>query len=319
MYAVLAALLLPIVALAAPAPEQYPVRPVRLIVSYPPGGADDAHGRLLAERLTEILGKQVIVDNRPGAAGVIGQDTAAKAAPDGYTLLFAGSTIVIKPLFYPKMPYDLQRDLMPLGQVVSTRFALVVPPASPAKSVGDLISIAKAQPGKLNYASSGTGATPHLCTELFKQMAQVNIVHVPYKGGGPAMTDLVAGQVDMSFATLGSSIGFISTGRLRALGVTSATRSKVLPEVPTIAESGVPGFEITSWYGVLAPSGIPKSLVPRISKAILDAVASPSLQERFAKLGSDPVGTTPAQFTQLLQEDTVRLTRIAKAAGIKTD
>src|SRR6185295_15729321 len=191
-----AVLLLSLASVAAPAAERYPAKPVRLVVSFPPGGADDAHGRLLAEKLGELLGRQIIVDNRPGAGGVIGQDTVAKAVPDGYTLLIAGSSIVIKPSFYPKIPYDYMRDLAPVSQIVSTRFVLVVHPSLPVKSVRDLIGLARAKPGKLNFASSGVGAMPHLCGELFKQMAQISIVHVPYKGGGPAMVDLMAGQVD---------------------------------------------------------------------------------------------------------------------------
>ena len=203
-------LLLSLSALVAHAADRYPVKPIRLIVSFPPGGSDDAHGRLIAERLSDILGRQIIVDNRPGAGGILGQEIAAKAAPDGYTLLLAGATIVIKPIFYPRIPYDFMRDLTPISQIAATRYVLVVHPSLPVKSVRELIALAKATPGKLNFASSGVGATPHLCGELFKQMAHVNIVHVPYKGGGPGMTDLIAGQVDMSFATMGSSIGFSS-------------------------------------------------------------------------------------------------------------
>jgi tripartite-type tricarboxylate transporter receptor subunit TctC len=314
-----AVLLLALVACGATAAERYPVRPIRLIVSYPPGGSDDAHGRMIAEKLTEIFGRQVIVDNRPGAAGVIGQDVAAKAAPDGYTLLIAGSTIVIKPVFYPKIPYDLMRDLTPISQIVNTRFVLVVHPALPAKSVSELIALAKAKPGKLNFGSSGTGATPHLCGEFFKQMAQVDIVHVPYKGGGPAMVDLVAGQVEMSFATLGSSVGFIASGKLRPLAVTSGERSRLMPDVPTMAEAGLPGYEITSWYALFAPAATPRSIISQLNAAVVSAVASPELQERLSRIGSEPSSSTPAAMFERMRVDTVKLARIAKIAGIKSD
>jgi tripartite-type tricarboxylate transporter receptor subunit TctC len=315
----IAAVLLSVVCFAAPAAERYPVRPIRLVVSFPPGGSDDAHGRLLAEKLSEILGRQIVVDNRSGAGGMVGQDVAAKAAPDGYTLLIAGSTIVIKPLFYPKIPYDLMRDLTPISQIVSTRFALVVHPSLPAKSVRELIALAKAKPGQLNFASSGTGATPHLCGELFKQLAQIRIVHVPYKGGGPAMIDLVGGQVDMSFATMGSSVAFVNAGKLRGLAVTSAARSKLLPDVQTMEEAGVPGYEMTSWYALLAPSGTPRDIVSQLNSAVVSAVASPDVQERLSKLGSEPASSTPEQMLQRLRDDTARLTRVVKIAGIKVD
>jgi tripartite-type tricarboxylate transporter receptor subunit TctC len=314
-----AVLLLSLVSVAALAADRYPSRPIRLVVSFPPGGADDAHGRLIGEKLTELLGRQIVIDNRAGAGGLVGQDVVAKAPPDGYTLLLAGSSIVIKPVFYPKMPYDLARDLVPISQIVSTRHVLVVHPSLPAKSVSELIALAKSRPGKLNYSSSGTGATPHLCGELFKQLAGIDIVHVPYKGGGPSMVDLVAGQVEMSFATMGSSIGFIASGKLRALAITSGTRSKLLPQVPTMAESGLPDYEMTSWYALFAPAGTPREILAQLNSSVVQAVASPDLQERFMKLGSEPGSSTPEQMRQRMQQDTARLTKIAKIAGIKIE
>jgi tripartite-type tricarboxylate transporter receptor subunit TctC len=314
-----AILLLSLVSYAAPAAERYPIKPIRLIVSFPPGGSDDAHGRLIAERLGDILGRQIIVDNRPGAGGMLGQDIAAKAPGDGYTLLLAGATIVIKPIFYPKIPYDFMRDLTPVSQIVTTRYVLVVHPSLPVKSARELIALAKAKPGKLNFASSGVGATPHLCGELFKQLADVNIVHVPYKGGGPAMTDLIAGQVDMSFATMGSSVGFVQGGKLRALAVTSPDRSKLLPQVPSMAEAGVPGYEMTGWYALFAPSATPREIITQLNVAVGSALTSPELQERLYKLGSEPAPSTPEQMLQRLREETVRLTKVITTAGIKSD
>jgi tripartite-type tricarboxylate transporter receptor subunit TctC len=217
------------------------------------------------------------------------------------------------------MPYDLTRDLVPISQIVSTRHVLVVHPSLPAKSVSELIALAKSRPGKLNYSSSGTGATPHLCGELFKQLAGIDIVHVPYKGGGPSMVDLVAGQVDMSFATMGSSIGFIASGKLRALAITSGARSKLLPQVPTMAESGLPDYEMTSWYALFAPAGTPREILAQLHSSVVQAVASPDLQERFMKLGSEPGSSTPEQMRQRMQQDTARLTKIAKIAGIKIE
>jgi tripartite-type tricarboxylate transporter receptor subunit TctC len=314
-----AILLLSLVSVAAPAAERYPVKPIRLLVSFPPGGSDDAHGRLLAERLSDILGRQIIVDNRPGAGGMLGQDIAAKAPGDGYTLLIGGTTIVIKPIFYPKIPYDLLRDLTPISQIVGTRYVLVVHPSLPVKSVRELIALAKAKSGKLNFGSSGVGATPHLCGELFKQMAQVNITHVPYKGGGPAMTDLIAGQVEMNFATMGSSVGFIQSGKVRALAVTSPDRSKLLPQVPSMTEAGLPGYEMTGWYALFAPSATPREIITQLNLAVGSALASPELQERLYKLGSEPAPSTPEQMLQRLWDETARLTKVIKTAGIKPD
>ena len=301
---------------SAAAQATYPVKPVRLVVAFPPGGADDAHGRLLAEKLGDLLGRQFIVDNRPGAGGVIGQDAVAKATPDGYTLLVAGSSIVLKPSFYPKMPYDLTRDLTAISQIGGPRIVLVVHPSMPAKSVKDLIALAKAKPGKLNFASSGLGGMPHLSGELFEQMAHINIVHVPYKGGGPAMVDLMAGHVDMSFATMGSSIGMISGGKLRPLAVTSSTRSRLLPDVPTMIESGLREYEMTSWYALFAPAATPRDIVSQLNAAVVNAVASPDLQEGLRKIGSEPVSSSSEQMTQRLRNDTTTLTKIVKAAGI---
>ena len=316
----LALLLLSVLTLAASAAERaYPVRPLRLIVGYPPGGGDDAHARLVAARMSELLSKQVVVDNRPGAGGILGQDIAAKSPGDGYTLLLAGAPIVIKPIFYPKIPYDFMRDLTPISQIATTRYVLVVHPTLPAKSVQELLSVAKSRPGKLSYASSGVGATPHLCGELFRQLAQVNVLHVPYKGGGPAMTDLVAGQVDMSFATMGSSVGLVQSGKLRALAVTSAQRSKLLPDVPTMIESGIAGYEMTGWYALFVPSATPRPIVWKLNTAVVATVASPELQERFHKLGSEPMPSTPEEMQQRLGEETVRLTSLIRTAGIKPE
>jgi tripartite-type tricarboxylate transporter receptor subunit TctC len=318
MFRVLGSLLL-FVPLALLAAERYPVKTVRIVIAFPPGGADDVHGRLLAQKMTEGLGRQIIVDNRPGAGGIIGQDSVAKAAPDGYTLLFAGPAIVIAPNLYPKMPYDLMRDLTPVSRVATFMAVLIVHPSVPAKSVKEFIALARSKPGMLNFASSGAGAIPHLSGELFKQMAKVDIAHIPYKGGAPAYVDLIGGQVDIYFGPMGSAMVYIAAGKVRPLAVTGTARSKVLPDVPTMAEAGLPSYDLTGSYAILAPSGTPRDIISQLNAAVANAVGSPDLQERLHKLGSEPAISTPEQMLQRLREDMTKFSQLIKTAGVKLD
>jgi tripartite-type tricarboxylate transporter receptor subunit TctC len=308
-------------ALAGPAKAQdYPTKPIRLVVPFAAGGATDVLARLVGERLTASLGQQVVVDNRPGAGGNIGSDLVARAEPDGYTILMgAVGTHAINPSLYPKMPYDPVKDFAPVTLVASVPNVLVVNPEVPAKSVQELIDLAKAKPGELNFASSGNGTSIHLSGELFKAMTGTDIVHVPYKGSGPAVTDLLGGQVQMMFDNMPSSLPHVKAGKLRALGVTSAKRSPALPEVPTIAEAGVPGYDATSWFGILAPAGTPEPVVTRLQGAIVQALGEPEMRQRMADLGAEPVGDTPAEFGQFITAELAKWAKVVNDAGVKLE
>ena len=307
--------------LAGPAQAQdYPTKPIRLVVPFAAGGATDVLARLVGERLTASLGQQVVVDNRPGAGGNIGSDIVAKAEPDGYTILMgAVGTHAINPSLYPKMPYDPVKDFAPVTLVASVPNVLVVNPEVPANSVQELIDLAKAKPGELNFASSGNGTSIHLSGELFKAMTGTDIVHVPYKGSGPAVTDLLGGQVQMMFDNMPSSLPHVKAGKLRALGVTSAKRSPALPEVPTIAEAGVPGYDATSWFGILAPAGTPEPVVTRLQGAIVQALGEPEMRQRMADLGAEPVGDTPAEFGQFIAAEIAKWAKVVNDAGVKLE
>jgi tripartite-type tricarboxylate transporter receptor subunit TctC len=308
-------------ALAGPAKAQdYPSKPIRLVVPFAAGGATDVLARLVGERLTASLGQQVVVDNRPGAGGNIGSDIVARAEPDGYTILMgAVGTHAINPSLYPKMPYDPVKDFAPVTLVASVPNVLVVNPEVPAKSVQELIDLAKAKPGELNFASSGNGTSIHVSGELFKAMTGTDIVHVPYKGSGPAVTDLLGGQVQMMFDNMPSSLPHVKAGKLRALGVTSAKRSPALPEVPTIAEAGVPGYDATSWFGILAPAGTPEPVVTRLQGAIVQALGEPEMRQRMADLGAEPVGDTPAEFGQFITAELAKWAKVVNDAGVKLE
>ena len=308
-------------ALAGPVKAQdYPSKPIRLVVPFAAGGATDVLARLVGERLTASLGQQVVVDNRPGAGGNIGSDLVARAEPDGYTILMgAVGTHAINPSLYPKMPYDPVKDFAPVTLVASVPNVLVVNPEVPANSVQELIDLAKAKPGELNFASSGNGTSIHLSGELFKAMTGTDIVHVPYKGSGPAVTDLLGGQVQMMFDNMPSSLPHVKAGKLRALGVTSAKRSPALPEVPTIAEAGVPGYDATSWFGILAPAGTPEPVVTRLQGAIVQALGEPEMRQRMADLGAEPVGDTPAEFGQFIAAEIAKWAKVVNDAGVKLE
>ncbi len=296
--------------------QTYPAKPVRLISGFPAGGANDYHARVLAQKLTEMFGQSVIVENRGGAGGTIAADGIAKAAPDGYNLLMGFGSLAVAPSVYAKLPFDVIRDFTPISLTCRIQNVLVVPSALPAKNVKELIALAKAHPGKMNYASSGIGATPHLSAEMFKSLAKVDIVHVPYKGDTPAFVDLLAGQVDMMITVVQSTLVHINSGKLRPLGVTGTRRTASLPNVPTMNEAGLPGYELTSWFGVMGPPGMPRDLLERLNGAVVKAVALKDLQEKFVAGGSEPESSTPEQFAQIIRDDVAKFGKIVKAAGI---
>ncbi len=298
--------------------QTYPSRPVRLIVPYPPGGASDLHARQLTAKMTD-LPQPVIIENRVGAGGNVAFDYVAKAAPDGYTLLWGAGSMTVAPALSANLPFDVVKDYAPISLVVVVQNVLMVPANSPSKNVNELIAAAKAQPGKLNYASAGAGGIPHLTMELLKSMTGTNIAHIPYKGDSPALTDLIAGRVDMYFATIAGGIQHIKSGKVRALGVSAKKRAAALPEVPTLDEAGVPGYEVVSWFGILAPAGTPREIVNLMHGHIVKAVAQPDLREKYVGLGSEPTTNTPQEFQALIRESVAKFAQIAKGAGIKPE
>ena len=300
--------------------QNYPVKPVRLIVPFAAGGNVDITARQIAPGLSELLGQNFIVDNRVGAGGVIGAEAVAKAAPDGYTLMMgSNSTVSVAPSLYPKLAYHPVRDFAPVSLVATTPFVLVVHPSVPVKSVKELIALAKTKPGRLAMASGGTGSSNHLVGELFQSLTGAKFTHVPYKGGGPAGVDLMAGQVDLLFDQLSSSVGPLKSGRIRALAVTSAARTAVFPDIPTMKEAGVADFEVTNITGVLAPAGTSAEIIGRLNAAILKVLGSASVKERFAGLALEPAPSTPEQFSVYIKDDFARWTKVVKDASIKID
>lgn len=314
----IAAILLCALPLAATA-QVFPAKPLRIVVAFVPGGADDFHGRLVAQKLTEVLGQQVIVENRAGAGGLVGWEAVAKSPPDGYTLLLASPGLTVVKSLRPSASVDPWRDFTWVSPVAQFSLVLVMHPSVPAKTLKELIALARARPGQLSYASSGIGAGPHLAAEYFKSVAKVDIVHIPYKGGAPAYLDIMAGQVAMYFAVPGSGIPYIRSGRLRALGVTGATRAPQLPEVPTIAEAGLPGYEFTSFYSLLVPGATPREVVTKLADAIARALSAPEVRERIIKAGSEPASGTPEQVLEMAKNAAVKLDRIIRTANIKAE
>jgi len=311
--------LLALVATAASA-QAYPTKPIRLVVPFPPGGATDILARDVAQKLTEAWGQQVIVDNRPGAGGNIGSELVAKSAPDGYTLeMGTVGTHAINASLYAKMPYDHVKDFVPVILVAGVPNVLVVNPAVPANSVAELIAYAKANPGKLNFASSGNGTSIHLSGELFKFMAGVQMTHVPYKGSAPALQDLIGGQVQLMFDNLPPSLPQIKAGKLRALAVTSLARAPALPDVPTMAEAGLPGYEASSWFGVLAPAGTPLAIVTKLNAEIAKWLATPEAKEKLSKQGANAAGGTPEDFAKHIAAETAKWAKVVKDSGAKID
>ena len=298
------------------AAQSYPAKPVRLLSGFPAGGANDYHARVLAQKLTESFGQTVIVENRGGAGGTIAADAIAKAAPDGYNLLMGFGSLAVAPSVYAKLPFDVLKDFTAVSLACRIQNVLVVPSALPAKNVQELIALARAHPGKMNYASSGTGATPHLSAEMFKAIAKVDITHIPYKGDTPAFVDLLAGQVDMMITVVQSTLVHIESGKLRPLAVTGLKRTASLPKVPTMQEAGLTGYELTSWFGVMGPANMPRDVIDRLNGAVVKAIAQKDVQEKFIAGGSEPESSTPEQFAQLIRDDVAKFARIVKAAGI---
>ena len=300
--------------------QAYPVKPIRIVVPFPPGGATDILARDVAQKLTEAWGQQVIVDNRPGAGGNIGSELVAHSAPDGYTLeMGTVGTHAINASLYAKMPYDHVKDFAPVILVAGVPNVLVVNNAVPANSVAELIAYAKANPGKLNFASSGNGTSIHLSGELFKVMAGVQMTHIPYKGSAPAMQDLLGGQVQLMFDNLPPSLPQIKGGKLRALAVTSSTRAPALPDVPTIAESGLPGFEASSWFGILAPAGTPPAIIAKVNAEVNKWLGSPEGKEKLAAIGANAAGGSPEDFARHIQTETAKWAKVVKESGAKVD
>ena len=299
--------------------QSYPSKPIRLVLPYPPGGGTDVIARPLAQKLTEQLGQQVIVDNRGGAGGNIGMEFVAKSPADGYTLLFAlTAQYAVNPSLYPKLPYDPVRDYAPISLLANAPYLLVVHPALPAKSVAELVALVKARPGQLSYSSSGNGSGAHLAGEMLRSLARVEIVHVPYKGAGPAMPDLIAGQVQLSFITYTAAGPHIKTGRLRALGVTTAKRSPTLPDLPAIGET-VAGYDSAVWYGFAAPAGTPLEIVSKLNAEVLRVLAAPDFRSRITLEAVSPIGSTPEEFGSFMKSEIVRWAKVVKDSGAKVD
>jgi tripartite-type tricarboxylate transporter receptor subunit TctC len=298
--------------------QAYPSRPVRIIVPFAPAGASDITARLIGQWLSERLGQQFVIENRPGGGGNIGTEAVVRAPADGYTLLMVGSANASNATFYDKLNFNFIRDIAPVGSVFRGPYVMVVNPSVPARSVPEFIAYAKANPGKLTMASSGTGAVPHVAGELFKMMAGIDMVHVPYRGGGPALTDLLAGQVQVYFPTTVASIGYIRAGRLRALAVTAATRSDALPDIPTVGEF-LPGYEASTWDGVGAPKGTPAEIVEKLNKEVNAGLADPTMKARLADLGGDVLALSPADFGKLIAEETAKWAKVVKFSGVKAE
>ena len=299
--------------------QAYPSRPVRIIVPYVPGGGVDFVGRTIAQKLSETWGSPVIVENRPGAGTNIGSELVARSAPDGYTLLVGGVPNSVNVTLYKKLSYDILKDFAPITRTTTAPNILVVHPSVPAKSVKELLALAKSRPGQLTYASAGVGSSNHLSGELFRTLGGVDILHVPYKGGGAAVTDLMGGQVSMYFGTTPSTAPHVKSGRLRALGLTSAKRSPLLPELPTIAEAGLPGYDQSAWHGLLAPAATPQPIIDRLHGDVVRALRSPDVVQRMASQGVDVITSTPAEFAAFLRQDIAKYAKLVKSAKITVD
>src|SRR5262245_41143503 len=301
------------------AAQEYPAKPVRIILGFPPGGATDLVARLMAPKYTALLKQQFIVDNRPGANGVIGSDLAAKAAPDGYAIHLATiGSLVLSPAT-SKVPYDPLKDFAPISQAVALQNIFVVHPHLPVRSIKELTALARSKPGALNFASSGPASPGHLAGELYKGMAKVNLLHVPYKGGGPAMIDLVAGHVEIFVAVISTAVPQVKAGKARALAVTGTRRAAALPDVPTVAETGLKGYEATNWYGMVGPAHLPRPIVERLHKATVAVLESPDVKQALLDQGIEAAPNTPEQFAAYIQSETGKWTQVIKAAGIRVE
>jgi tripartite-type tricarboxylate transporter receptor subunit TctC len=308
-----------VLAVGTTSAQNYPAHPVKVIVPYAVGGSADVYGRFLAAKLSETMGQPFVIENRPGGGAVIGTDAVAKSAPDGYTILVMSNTHTVNETLIPKKPYDLMRDLAPITGINSQDLLLVAAPGVKADNLREFIALAKKQPGKLNYASSGPGTPYHMAGELFKYMAGVDIVHVPHKGSDQARTAVLGGQVDMMFDAISTIVSHVRAGKLKALGTTGQHRSAVTPEIPTIAEAGVPGYEATIWLGLMAPAATPKPILDRLSAAVNKIINAPDVKENWGKQGAVPMGMTPDEFGKFLRADIAKWAKLVKDTGMKVD
>lgn len=310
------------IALVIPALESiaqnYPVRPIRVVVPYPPGGAADNVARVIAPKLAEALGQQIIIDNRGGASGSIGADIVAKSAPDGYTLLDDASAHVVNPALR-KMPFDTLRDFAPVGMIMRSPNLLVAHLSLPVKTVRDLIALAQARPGEITFASAGIGSAPHMAGELFKYLAKVDLVHVPYKGGGPVFADLLGGHVQLFFGNIAGDLPYVKAGKLRGIAVTSAERSRSAPQIPTMAESGVPGYQIYEWNALFAPAGTPAAIVAMLNAEIGKIIALPDVQQRFFQFGAESAPGTPEQLGSYVRGEIAKWDKVVRDMGVKVE
>ena len=301
------------------AQANYPMKPIRLVLPFPPGGSTDIVARMVGQKLTESWGQPVLVDNRPGGGGNVAAEAVSRAPPDGYALFQANVANAIGATLYPKLNYDLIASFAPVIQLAATPYVLLAHPAVPARTTGELLALAKARPGKLNYASAGSGSATHLSGELLKTMSAVDIAHIPYKGTGPALTALLSGEVDLYFATVPAALPLVNANKLRALGVTSARRSPLMPAVPAIAEAGLRGYETSTWHGILAPAATPHDIVVKLNAEIARILANPEVRERLLGQGLDPVGGTPEQFAAYLKTEIAKWARVVKASGARPE
>ena len=300
--------------------QQYPQRPVNLIVPFPPGGATDAFARIVADRMTKVLNQQVVVINRDGAAGIVGTESAARATPDGYTLAWATSSgLAIMHALGRKMPYDSQRDFAPISLAAKLAYLLIVHPSVPARTIKEFVALAKTQPGKLNYASGGVGGAPHLAAELFTSMAGIKLVHVPYRGAGLFVADLVSGQVEMTITNPVTALPFTNTGRLRGLAVTGSARMDIFPGLPTMAEAGIKGYEFTQWYAILAPAKTPPEIITTLNGAVRRTLDDAEVRRRLASEGGLPSPTSPAELAEFIRSEITKYEKIARVAQLKLD
>lgn len=299
--------------------QAYPAKTIRLIFPFPPGGPTDLLGRAIAQKVSDQVGQQVVADNRPGAGGNLGLELAAKAPPDGYTIVLSSPLVAISPSLYSKLNYDPAKDLTPISQVALIQNVLLLHPSVPAKSLKELIQLARRSPGKLNFGSGGVGTTTHLAPELLKSLEKINLVHVPYKGSGQALVGLLGGEVDMLIMAVPAASSQILSGKVRALAVLSSQRSPVIPETPTAAEAGVENFEVPIWYGILAPAATPRDIITRLNTELTKALTAPEMKERLGSAGIEPMTSTPEQFTAFIRSETVRYAKVVKDAGIKPE
>ena len=300
--------------------QTYPAKPIRWIVPFPPGGGTDITTRTVTAKLAEALGQQIVIDNRPGSGGTIGLSIAAKLPPDGYHVSTGQlANMGIAPALYPKLPYDSTKDFAPISQVASAVLVLVSHPSFPARTVKDLIAMARAKPGAITYGSPGNGTSGHLSVEMIRVAGKIDMVHVPYKGAAPALTDLLGGQITIYFSSIPPSVALIKSGRLKALGTSGARRAAALPDVPTVAESGIPGFSVDNWYGVVGPVGMPKEAIARLNAELVKVLASPELRERFTADGSEAISSTPEQFGAFIRDEVQKWGKVVRAANVKVD